>query len=167
MRGLPLRCRRGTARACAARSAAPCTGGCFRGHRCGRVRRISGEAGRWVWGETWNRAAWGARGGSGFPPSDFNHPSPAAFSLTEQSCSVPDLAFLLFEGVRSGTRRRRGPATSPQAAGVRGRDGPVQRPYATEQGLCGHCAKNGARLCGKPAEPDIPIRDISGRRIQD
>jgi hypothetical protein len=30
------------------------------------------------------------------------------------------LALLLFEGVRSGTRRRRGPATSPQAAGESG-----------------------------------------------
>src|SRR5262249_20205472 len=35
---------------------------------------------------------------------------------TEQSRSVPDLALLLFEGVRSGTRRWRGTGTSIQAA---------------------------------------------------
>ena len=59
----------------------------------------------------------GRSGGPGFPPVIFNHPSPAAFSLTEQSCSVPDLALLLFEGARSGTRRRRGANALAQAGG--------------------------------------------------
>jgi hypothetical protein len=51
----------------------------FLGHWCGRVCRMYGEAGKGVWGETWNRAAWGARGGSGFPPSDFKSPFPCCF----------------------------------------------------------------------------------------
>ncbi len=44
----------------------------FLGHWCGGVCRcFSGEAGVGVWGRTWNRAAWGARGGPGFPPVRF------------------------------------------------------------------------------------------------
>ena len=79
----------------------------FPGYWCGGNHRAWGGR-KGVWGETWNRAAWGARGVPGFPPVIFKSPFPAAFSLTEQSWSVPDLALLLFEGVRSGTRRRRG-----------------------------------------------------------
>jgi hypothetical protein len=81
-----------------------------------------GEAGMGAWGKTWNRAvfSWG-RGGSGFPPSAFpdwssllsvHSQSRAVVFLTSPSCLV--------EGVRSGTRRRRGPCPSPQAGGGTG-----------------------------------------------
>ena len=74
-----------------------------------------------VWGKTWNRAVvLRGRGGSGFSPVRFRIGLPGVCSLAEQSWSVPDLALLLFEGVRSGTRRRRGPGTSPQAEGETG-----------------------------------------------
>jgi Domain of unknown function (DUF397) len=101
-----------------------------------------------VWGETWNRAAWGARGGSGFPPSDFQSPFPCCLLLTEQSWSVPDLALLLFEGVRSGTRRRRGPGTSPQAARGTGQGTRRTVPAPTGTVLYGRWAGRVAGLCG-------------------
>ena len=80
---------------------------------------VFGEGGG-VWG-TWNRAVffWG-RGGSGFP-SAFPDWSPL---LSVYSCSR-DVVFLtsvsrLCEGVRSGTRRRRGASASAQAGGGTG-----------------------------------------------
>jgi hypothetical protein len=40
----------------------------------------AGEAGKGVWGKTWNRAAWGARGGPGFPPVRFRIGPPSCWS---------------------------------------------------------------------------------------
>jgi hypothetical protein len=42
----------------------------FRVILCGEFGRV-GEAGKGVWGKTWNRAARGARGVPGFPPVHF------------------------------------------------------------------------------------------------
>jgi hypothetical protein len=110
--------------------------------------RVCGEVGKGVWGKP-GTGPLGALGGvPGFPPVIFNHPSPAAFLLTEQSWSVPDLAQLLFEGVRSGTRRRRGPVTSPQAAeGI----GPGTRRAASaraDAALYGSCVRSVCPLVG-------------------
>ena len=69
---------------------------------------------------------------------------PAAFSLTEQSRSVPDLALLLFEGVRSGTRRRRAWLDHPRQQGYRARECGAQRPHARAL----HCAAGVCLLCG-------------------
>jgi hypothetical protein len=72
-----------------------------------------------VWGKTWNRAViLRGRGGSGFSPSAFPDWSPL---LSVYSCSravvFPTSLSCLVEGVRSGTRRRRGASASAQAGG--------------------------------------------------
>jgi hypothetical protein len=52
------------------RAAGPFVLGVFPGHLCDEFGRV-GEAGMGVWGKTWNRAVWGARGVPGFPPVRF------------------------------------------------------------------------------------------------
>lgn len=67
---------------------------------------------------TWNR-------GRGFPRGEAVPGSPVRFRIgfpfflftRRAECNVPDLALLLLEGVRSGTRRRCGAGTYVQAAG--------------------------------------------------
>ena len=119
----------------------------FLGHGCGWARRC-GEAGGGS-GGTSEPGRLGCSGGFRGSPQCFSIIlSPAAFLLTEQSCSVPDLALLLFEGVRSGTRRRRGPSTSAQAAGGPDRDRGAQRPHTRARGLYGCVWGLGVALCG-------------------
>jgi hypothetical protein len=50
------------------------------GHLCGEFGRV-GEAGKGVWGKTWNRAVGGARGGPGFPPALYGSCKLAAWEL--------------------------------------------------------------------------------------
>jgi hypothetical protein len=90
----------------------------FLGHRRGGVCPC-GEGGL---GGDLGTGPLGVLGGVPGFPQFFQSPFPCCLLLTEQSRSVPDLALLLFEGVRSGTRRRRGASTSVQAAGGPGRN---------------------------------------------
>jgi len=112
--------------ACRAERGALCT---FHGHAhwfclhsstvigMGRYRGGFGEAGRGVWGETWNRAVFSrGRGGFRVSPQCFYQSfllqfvrSAVVVILTSPSCLV--------EGVRPGSRRRNGPDTLPQAGG--------------------------------------------------
>jgi hypothetical protein len=81
----------------------------------------------------------GCSGGSGFPPSAFPDWSPL---LPVYSCSraVPDLGLLLFEGVRSGTRRRRGGSAPAQAGGGTETETPRTAPAHAGAVLYGGCA---------------------------
>jgi hypothetical protein len=81
-----------------------------------------GEAGIGVWGKTWNRAVvLRGRGGSGCSPSAFPDWSPllSVYSCSRAVVFLTSLS-LLCEGVRSGTRRRRGASASAQAGGGTG-----------------------------------------------
>jgi len=79
-------------------------------------------------------------GGSGFPQCVSVLVFPVACLLAEQRCSVPDLSLLLFEGLRSGTRRRRGASTSVQAAGETGTETRRAAPAPSGEALCGQYA---------------------------
>jgi hypothetical protein len=81
--------------------------------RCGEVRRGSGG--------TSEPGRLGCSGGFRGSPRYLYHPSPAAFSHGGGAA----------------------PSHPPRQQGVRGRDGPVQRPHAPERGLCGRCAAVG------------------------
>ena len=91
----------------------------FPGHWRGALRLSGGGRNGGVWGKTWNRAVvFRGRGGSGFSPSAFpDWSSLLPVYSWSRACSVPDLALLLYEGVRSGRRRRRGASASAQAGG--------------------------------------------------
>ena len=111
-----------------------------------------GEAGMGVWGKTWNRAViLRGRGGSGFSPSAFPDWSPL---LSVYSCSravvFPTSTTLLFEGLRSGTRRRRGASASAQAGGGTGPETRRTVPAHAGAVLYGQCAAAEQVVCGAP-----------------
>jgi hypothetical protein len=111
----------------------------FLSHRHGENCR-AGEAGKGVWGKTWNRAAWGARGVPRFPPVRFRIGPPSCWSRSRAVVFPTSPSGPLGVGVRSGTRRRRGASALAQAAG---RIGPGTRRAASARagaGLCGQCA---------------------------
>src|ERR1019366_2473935 len=94
-------------------------------------------------GTTWNRAVvLRGRGGSGFPPSAFPDWSPLlSVYLCSRAVVFLTSLSLLCEGVRSGTRRRRGASASAQAGG------------GDRAGIAAHSARTGGRcavraLCG-------------------
>ena len=104
----------------------------FLRHWCGGNCRCFGEAGVGVWGRTWNRAVFpGAGGVPGSPPVRFRS-GPPCYLFTRSSRAVVFLTSptCLVEGVRSGTRRRRGASASAQAGGGPGRKRGAQRPHA-------------------------------------
>ena len=105
---------------------------------------FAGEAGMGVWGKTWNRAVflWG-RGGSGFSPSAFPDWFPLLL-VVSRDVVFPTSTSLLFEGLRSGTWRRRGASASAQAAGGTGPETPRTVPPLAGAVLSSHCAA----LCG-------------------
>jgi len=127
----------------------------FPGHWCGRNCRLFGEAGVGVWGRTWNRAVvLRGRGGFGFSPSAFPDWSSllsvyswsrAVVFLTSPSCLV--------EGVRSGTRRRRGASASAQAGGETGPETQRTAPERAGAALYGRCARSVRGLSGEREEP--------------
>jgi hypothetical protein len=95
-----------------------------------------------VWGKTWNRAVFfRGRGGSGCSPSAFPYWSPllSVYSFS-RDVVFPTSPSLLFEGVRSGTWRRRGASASAQAGG--GTEAETQRTAPARAGavLYGGCA---------------------------
>jgi len=96
-------------------------------------------------GEPRNRAViFRGRGGSGVPPGTCTTPSSCCLFRSQSRAVVfPTSPSLLVEGVRSGTRRRRGPPTSPQAAGGTGPGRPRTAPVHARTGLvklvCGNC----------------------------
>ena len=126
------------------------------GHLRGGVCRVRGEAGG-VWG-TWNRGRGfpGGGGGSGFPSAfpDWSLLLP----VYSQSRAVVFLTSpsLLFEGVRSGTRRRRGASASAQAGGGTGPGTRRAAPARTGAALYSGCAGGVRVLCraGPPAAVD-------------
>jgi hypothetical protein len=101
--------------------------------------------GRQEWGSggiTWNRAViLRGRGGSGFSHSAFPDWSPL---LSVYSCSravvFPTSLSCLVEGVRSGTRRRRGASASAQAGGGIGPESRRTAPARAGAVLYGRCA---------------------------
>ena len=100
----------------------------------------------------------GCSGGvPGFPPV-FQSPFPCCLLLTEQSCSVPDLALLLFEGVWGEHGGGAAPPHHPRQQGVWGRDGPAQRPHTPERGLYAHyaCIGRGCVRAGARGGPGLP-----------
>jgi hypothetical protein len=88
----------------------------FLSHRHGENCR-AGEAGKGVWGKTWNRAAWGARGVPGFPPVRFRIGPPSCWSRSRAVVFPTSPSGPLGVGVRSGTWRRRAASASAQAGG--------------------------------------------------
>ena len=120
----------------------------FHGHWCGGVRRCFWGSRMGVWGKTWTGPL-GVPGGSGFPPSAFPDWSPllSVYSCSRAVVFLTSLC-LLFEGVRSGTRRRRGASASAQAAG--GTETETRRAVPARAGaaLYGQCPRDGCGLCG-------------------
>jgi hypothetical protein len=146
---------------CAARSVAPfCS---FLGHSYGNFVRV-GEAGKGVWGKTWNRAVWGARGVPGFPPVRFRIGPLCCLRQRSRSRAVPDLARLLYEGVRSGRWRRRAASAPAQAGG--GTETETQRTAPAHAGavLYGQCAGYADGLCGTPLSivDSVPVATYDG-----
>jgi hypothetical protein len=79
---------------------------------------VLGEAGMGVWGKTWN-GPWfcGAGGVPGFPPVRFRIGLPSSVYSCSRAVVFLTSTTLLCEGLRSGTRRRRGASASAQAGG--------------------------------------------------
>ena len=106
-----------------------------------------------VWGKPGTGPFLRGRGGSGFSPSAFPDWSPL---LSVYSCSRAVVfltsASLLFEGVRSGTRRRRGASASAQAGGGPGRKRGAQRPHARAL----RCTAGARLVCGGCSQPSNP-----------
>jgi hypothetical protein len=72
----------------------------------------------------------GGGGGSGFPSAFQDWSSLLSVYSWSRAVVFPTSPSLLFEGVRSGTRRRRGPGTSAQATRRLGQERGAQCPYA-------------------------------------
>jgi hypothetical protein len=113
----------------------PCT---FHGH----PRGASICLGRQEWGSGGNLEpgrGFRGRGGSGCSSSAFPYWSPLVSVYSHSRAVVfPASPSCLVEGVRSGTRKRRGASTYVQAAGGPGRKHRVQRPHERARGLYGH-----------------------------
>ena len=111
------------------------------GHLRGGVRRCFLGRQEWGSGGKPGTGPFGGPGGSGFSPSAFPDWSPL---LSVYSCSraVVFLTSLscLVEGVRSGTRRRRGASASAQAAGGTGPETRRTAPALAGAALYGQCA---------------------------
>jgi hypothetical protein len=100
------------------------------------------RGGRGVWGENWDRAViLLGRGGSGFLPSAFPDWSPLlSVYLCSRAVVFLTSTTLLCEGLRSGTRRRRGASASAQAGGETGPETRCTASTQTDAALCGQCA---------------------------
>ncbi len=116
----------------AAGSVVPCA---FHGHWCGGVRRGAGEVRRGSGGTSEPGRGLRGRGVPGFPQM----PVPPFLLLPFRSLSravvFPTSPSCLVEGVRSGTRKRRGASTSVQAAGGTGAGTPRTSPAHACAGL--------------------------------
>jgi len=138
----------------AAGSVAPCA---FHGHRCGGVRRGLGEVRRGSGGTSEPGRDFPGPGGFRGSPRDLYH-SFLLLPFRSQSRAVvfPTSPSLLVEGVRSGTRRRRGPSTSPLAAGGTGpgrlRTVPAHGRTGLVRSACGHYPAS-VRCAGGRAGP--------------
>src|SRR5690349_4316347 len=137
----------------------PCTAGAaryrgacwFRGRARGRVRRAvrfpqssarRGPSWSWggqegVWGNLGTGRCFAGAGGFGAPPGTCTTFLLLLSRSQSRAVVFPTSPSLLVEGVRSGTRRRRGPPHRPGQQVVRGRPGPVQCPHTRARGLCG------------------------------
>jgi hypothetical protein len=134
-------------------------GGHYRDSRCLPFPRsratagsvaVFGEAGVGIWGRTWNRAViFRGRGGRVLPQCVSGLVSPPAVYSCSSAVVFPTSLSCLVEGVRSGTRRRRGASASAQAGGEIGpgtrRTAPARA--GTVRALC--AARAGAALYGQ------------------